>query len=260
MNEMKKGWRINAPGAVFAGLLVLTAAVVSCRTESPATDKPEEPAAAKQADTNPTYTAREMDEIARTVFKPIYPFLAEQVKADYRLTRGTALDAGSGPGYLAIALGKATDLEVTALDIDPEAVAIAARNIRDAGLESRVKAVEGDVQNLALPDASMDLIVSRGSYPFWPDKVKAFGEIWRVLKPGGVAFIGGGMGNLLPPEDRTRIQDIMAERNIGPPLELEVTFEEMSGILRQAGIPEFKISHDDGCLCGLWVEFRKPKG
>jgi hypothetical protein len=39
-----------------------------------------------------------------------------------------------------------------------------------------------------------------------------------------------------------------------------MTFEEMGAVLRSAGIPDFKVSHDAGCLCGLWVEFRKPKG
>ena len=262
---MRTRFPISAPAAALAGILVLMAAGISCKPETPAADQAAPaPVSAKapagRTDTNSTYTAEEFDEIAQTVFRPIYPHLAAQVKADYGIAKGLALDAGSGPGYWAIELAKITELKVTALDIDPAAVKIAARNIREAGLEGRVEAVEGDVQKLPFDDASMDLVVSRGSYLFWPDKALAFREIWRVLKPGGAAFVGGGMGNLLPPEDRTRIQEIMVEKNIGPPLKLETTFEQMGEILRAAGIPDFKISHDEGCLCGLWVEFRKPKG
>jgi SAM-dependent methyltransferase len=199
-----------------------------------------------------------MDEIGRTVFKDIYPYLAEQIKADYGIVEGRCLDAGAGPGHLAIALGRITRLNIDALDLDPEALAIAKANIASAGLSDRVRPVEGNVEKLPYPDDSIDLIVSRGSYPFWKDKVKAFAELKRVLKPGGRIFVGGGMGNLIPPAERTRIQDIMAARKIGPPKELEVSIQEMGAILRRAGFGEFKIATDSGCLCGLWVDYRKP--
>jgi SAM-dependent methyltransferase len=235
-----------------------------CKSERPTGKVPPAEAAPAPSvftsDTNPKYDAEGFDRIAREVFAPIYPHLARQMKDDYGIASGVAVDAGSGPGYWAIELGKITELKVFALDIDPKAVEVAGRNIREAGLEGRVEAVVGDVQRLPFDDASVDLVVSRGSYLFWPDKAKAFREIRRVLKPGGVAFIGGGLGNLLPTEDRDRIQTVMADRQIGPPQELEVTFEEMGGILRAAGVTDFRISHDEGCLCGMWVEFRKPKG
>jgi len=247
--------RLWITAAAAAGLLAFVSAGEACRRESPAS-----PTSAAGADTNPSYTAEEFDEIARTVFRPIYPALALQVKKDYGISRGVAVDAGCGPGYWAIELAKATELKVYALDIDPAAVAVAGRNVREAGLEGRVEPVEGDIQAMPFADGHADLVVSRGSYLFWPDKVKAFREIWRILKPGGVAYVGGGMSSELSLEERSRIQDLMAEKGIGPPQELEVTFEEMGRILRRAGIPDFRISHDTGCLCGLWVEFKKPKG
>jgi hypothetical protein len=52
----------------------------------------------------------------------------------------------------------------------------------------------------------------------------------------------------------------MEKEQIGAPKELETTFEQLAVILRQAGIHVFKLSHDEGCLCGGWVEFRKPAG
>ncbi|MDD8025169.1 MAG: class I SAM-dependent methyltransferase, partial [Acidobacteriota bacterium] len=189
---------------------------------------------------------------------PIYPYLAQQMKQDYGITSGIAVDAGCGPAYWAIALAKTTDLQVRALDIDPEALAIADRNIAAAGLRDRVKTVLGDIHKIPLPDDYADLVVSRGSLPFWTDKVQAFREIKRILKPGGVAFIGGGLGSLMPSSERTRIRDIMEKEQIGAPKELEVNFEKLSQILRQAGIPIFKLTTDEGCICGGWVEFRKP--
>jgi len=215
-------------------------------------------ASAASGQTNMGDDPEAFDKIARTLFKPIYPLLARQIKEDYGITKGICVDAGSGPGYLAIELAKTTDLEIYSLDINPKASEIAGRNIKDNKLEGRVKTVTGDVQKMPFPDNFAQLIVSRGSYIFWPDKVRAFKEILRVLKPGGTAFIGGGMGNLLPQADRRRIQDAMDEEKIGPPADLMVSFDEMGKLLRQAGIREFNITTDEGCLCGLWVEFQKP--
>jgi SAM-dependent methyltransferase len=230
-------------GTAALGLILIGGA---CRSENPAV-----------ADTNPKYTAEEFDQIAREVFAPIYPYLAQQVKEDYKVTQGVAVDAGSGPGYWSIELAKITELKVYAVDLNPEAVKIIRRNVQKAGLAGRVEAVEGNVQKMPFTDGFADLVVSRGSYPFWKDKVAAFKEIHRILKPGGVAYIGGGLGSLIPDEERTRIKDIMDARKIGPPAELEVSYDEMGRILREAGITEFRIAPDAGCLCGLWVEFRR---
>lgn len=205
-----------------------------------------------------TYTAKQMDRISRTLFKPIYFHLARQIQKEYQIKNGICVEAGSGSASWAIEIAKSSDLKVYAVDIDPAAVKLARRNIRRAGTADQVEAVEADVAKMPFPDDYTDIVVSRGSYMFWKDKVGAFTEIQRILKPGGVAYIGGGLGNLLPAKDREYIRDVMAEENIGPPPELEVNFEEMAEILRSAGIMLFKITTDESCLCGLWVEFRKP--
>jgi len=202
-------------------------------------------------------SAASFDRIARTLFKNVYIYLAQQIKQDYGLTSGICIDAGAGPAYLSIELARITDLEIYAVDIDPEAIEIARKNIAEAGFSSRITPVLANVEKMPFPDNFADIVVSRGSYLFWKNKVQAFKEIKRVLKPGGVAFIGGGLGNLLPQEERERIMAIMEREKIGPPKNLQVSFEEMSRVLRQAMIGEFKITTDRGCACGFWVEFKK---
>lgn len=205
--------------------------------------------------------AEAFDKIARTLFKKIYPYLAIQIKQDHGITKGICVDIGAGPAYLSIELAKITDLKIYALDIDPDAIEIANRNIKKAGLSGRIKTVLGDVHQMPFSDDFADLVISRGSFLFWKDKVKAFKEIYRVLKPEGVAFIGGGMGRLLPEEEKKRIKSIMEEKNIGPPANLGVSAEEMASILRKARIFQFEIYSDgeSSCPCGLWVEFKKRK-
>ncbi|MGB5080520.1 MAG: methyltransferase domain-containing protein, partial [Burkholderiales bacterium] len=48
-----------------------------------------------------------------------------------------------------------------------------------------VEPIEGNAEEIPLPDASVDVITSNGVLNLMPDKPRAFAEIARVLKPGG---------------------------------------------------------------------------
>jgi release factor glutamine methyltransferase len=77
----------------------------------------------------------------------------------------TCLDFGTGSGCLAVALAmKCPQVQVTALDISPEALALARENVARHDLADRVRLVEGD-RFAALPtDARFDLIISNPPY------------------------------------------------------------------------------------------------
>ena len=51
--------------------------------------------------------------------------------------------------------------------------------------QAHIRCVQGDVGNLQLDNESFDIVVSMNGFHAFPDKQKAFHEIWRVLKPGG---------------------------------------------------------------------------
>lgn len=121
------------------------------------------------------------------------------------------LDIGCGGGHMGLSvLRAAPGLRGVLLDKNPEAVAIAERRAAEWGLRNRMVAVVGDVARLPLADGSVDLAVSRGSLPFWEDLDRAFSEVLRVLAPGGMAYLGGGMGN---PELARSIEQKMREFN-----------------------------------------------
>ncbi len=139
--------------------------------------------------------ARQYDTFANTDFARIYPVIANQILDRTGITEGACLDIGSGPGSLAIALATLSALKVTALDSSPEMYDLAQKNIRKRGMEEQVVPVIGDVHAIPAPDTTFHLVVSRGSYHFWNDLPVAFSEVFRVLKPGGIAYIGGGYGS-----------------------------------------------------------------
>lgn len=204
--------------------------------------------------------ARKFDRIAREVFAPVYPVIASQIIARTGITKGACLDIGCGGGYLGAALARISELFVHLLDASGDMLAIAARTITENGLKARAATLRGDVAAIPLRDASIDLVVSRGSIFFWEDLAQAFREIHRVLTPDGRAYVGGGFGTRQLKESieremkhRNRGSDQFQERvtrNLG--VESRKRFETA---LENAGIHDATLLHDDEI--GLWVLMRK---
>ncbi|MGI9862495.1 class I SAM-dependent methyltransferase [Moorella naiadis] len=194
----------------------------------------------------------EFDQVAREVFAPIYPVIAEQIKQKTGITRGTCLDAGCGGGYLGIALAGITELFIYLFDKSPEMLEIAARNIAAHGLQQRARTLRGDIHEIPLKDQSVDLVISRGSVFFWENQQRAFQEIYRVLAPQGAAFIGGGFGNAelkklidarMAQKDRNWQERI--NKNIG-----KNAVEIFVKTIEAAGISKFEIDKGEA---GLWI-------
>lgn len=104
------------------------------------------------------------------------------------------LDVASGTGApsLQIARAVAPTGRVTATDLSPEPLKIAAERARERGL-TNVNFEVADVHHLPFPDASFDLVTSRCAVMFFSDLPCALAEMRRVLKPGGrVALLAWG--------------------------------------------------------------------
>lgn len=98
----------------------------------------------------------------------------------------TVLDLGSGAGNdCFVARHEAgPDGRVIGVDFTPEMIAKARANAQQLGY-ANVEFREGDIEQLPLSDAMVDVVVSNCVLNLVPDKKKAFSEIFRVLKPGG---------------------------------------------------------------------------
>ena len=78
---------------------------------------------------------------------------------------------------------------VTGIELTPARVAGAGALTRIVGLEGKVRVIEGDVMQVPLPDASMDVVISQEALLHVPDNLRALREAYRILKPGGrIAF------------------------------------------------------------------------
>lgn len=188
-------------------------------------------------------------------FAPMYPLLARQIVEDFKVTQGRCLDIGTGGAPLLIELGKITNLDLLGLDVDKEALALAADNVRRHGLAAdRVSLREGDVHAMPLPDAYASLVVSRGSIPFWEDHATAFREIYRVLQPGGLAFVGGGFSRYQSLDEVQRMRPSWVRKDNPEKRARWLHRDYLEASLKQAKVPRWHIAED---AFGTWVEMFK---
>src|SRR5437870_1379009 len=96
------------------------------------------------------------------------------------------VDLGSGAGmdsFLA-ALRVGREGRVVGVDMTPEMIARGGELAAQLGLEN-VEFREGFIEKLPIEDEWADLVISNGVINLCPDKLGVYGEIHRILKPGG---------------------------------------------------------------------------
>jgi SAM-dependent methyltransferase len=98
-------------------------------------------------------------------------------------------DIGCGAGMDLLLAAKAVGPRGHAIGVDmTEAMAERARGSARAARLENVEVRLGDAMSLPLDDASVDVVISNGVLNLTPDKSVAYGEVVRVLKPGGRFF------------------------------------------------------------------------
>lgn len=98
----------------------------------------------------------------------------------------TVLDLGSGGGIdvLLSARRVGPTGKAYGLDMTDDMLALARENQKKAGIEN-VEFLKGEIENIPLPNNSVDVIISNCVINLSADKDKVLGEAFRVLKPGG---------------------------------------------------------------------------
>lgn len=113
----------------------------------------------------------------------------------------TVLDLGSGGGIDVILSAKRVGPTGTAYGVDmtDEMLALAQQNAREAGV-TNVHFLKGVIEQIPLPAASVDVVISNCVINLSVDKPAVLAEIGRVLRPGG----------------RIGITDVVAEDELTP--------------------------------------------
>jgi len=126
-----------------------------------------------------------------------------------RLNQGeTVLDLGSGGGIDVLLSAKRVGPQGKAygLDMTDEMLALARENQRKAGVQN-AEFLKGEIENIPLPDNSVDVIISNCVINLSGDKDRVLAEAYRVLKPGGrFAVSDVVVRGEVPPDIRKNIE------------------------------------------------------
>jgi SAM-dependent methyltransferase len=149
----------------------------------------------------------------------------------------TVLDLGSGAGadVLISARCVATTGKAIGLDMTEEMLELARRNAQEAGLQN-VEFRRGYIEEIPLPDASVDVVISNCVLNLSGDKPRAMKEVARVLRAGG----------------RFAISDVIADEDMDDETRADMrhwtgciagalTQSEFEGALADAGLVDIEI-------------------
>jgi ubiquinone/menaquinone biosynthesis C-methylase UbiE len=128
----------------------------------------------------------------------------------------TVIDLGSGAGNDAFIVSKAVGEKgkVIGIDFTPEMNSKARDNAKKLGINN-IEFIEGDIENIPLPESIADVVISNCVMNLVEDKRKAYNEVFRILKNDG----------------KFGISDIVFEGNNIPVQVLDKLFEAYGGCL-----------------------------
>jgi len=163
------------------------------------------------------------------------------------ITKGTALEIGPGPGYLGLEwLRKTEDTKLVGLDINPKMAEVAEKNAAEyAFSEARVEYVVNNAKTFAFEDGTFDAVFTTNSLHEWDDPLHMFNEIHRVLKPGGMFFIGDlrrDMNLLVKTFMKLVVRQKVMRKGLVISINAAYTKEELEDLLRKTDIKEFEIT------------------
>ena len=169
----------------------------------------------------------------------------------------TVLDLGAGGGIdvLLSARRVGPTGKVYGLDMTEEMLELAENNRREAGAEN-VEFLQGYIEDVPLPDSTIDVVISNCVINLSTDKPKVFSEIARVLKPGG----------------RIGITDVVADNDVTPQQRIDrgsfvgciagaLSFDEYETELANAGFVDVSVTPTHQVMTGMWsaiVKATKP--
>ena len=162
-----------------------------------------------------------------------------KIPADARV-----LDCGCGGGAnVKKLLKECPDGVVKGIDYSDVSVEKARKVNKGAVLDGRCAILRGSVENMIFASSWFDLVTAFETVYFWPDLLRSFREVFRILKPGGAFFICNECGGESDKDEK------WTEKIGGMTIYRDV---QLKAMLEQAGFQDIQIhKNEKGWLCVL---------
>jgi demethylmenaquinone methyltransferase / 2-methoxy-6-polyprenyl-1,4-benzoquinol methylase len=98
-------------------------------------------------------------------------------------------DIATGTGDLAIAALKVIDCNIVGIDLSNQMISIGQQKLEKFHLDQKIKLVQGDSENLTFASDSFDAVTVAFGVRNFENLDSGLHEMFRVLKPGGIAVI-----------------------------------------------------------------------
>ena len=189
-----------------------------------------------------------------SLWTKLYPYLAAQIMEGYQRGSGSVLELGPFSGGISLELARLyPGLNITIADELPEMVEYLEERISASGLAQGIAVKKTDLNRLTFDGSQFDLVIFRGAFFFLNKKGNLLQEIFRVLKKGGMAFVGGGYGKGVPQEitDEIASESRRLNKRLG---RRWVSIKELEGLVRKSKLTDNCKIEEEG---GVWLVIKK---
>lgn len=167
------------------------------------------------------------------------------------ITGGDMLEIGPGPGYVGLELAKKLHpASLTGCEISPAMIGFAQKNAAEYGIPARY--VQGDCTRMPFAKDCFDSVVSNGSLHEWENPLRAFDEIYRVLRSGGRYCITDLRRDIHPAAKALMYYTARPRAmrsGLTSSLEAAYTVSEITELLRHCALQDAVVTHDAFGLC-----------
>ena len=174
-------------------------------------------------------------------------FAADAIALDPDAVR--ILDVGTGTARIPILMcQQRPQYLITGIDLAQSMLIIGQRNVEQAGLIQRIRLERVDSKRMPYPDLEFDMLVSNSLVHHLPDPLSFFGEIKRLIKPGGAILIR----DLIRPENDRIVNELVAKIGVkydahqqqlfSDSLKAALTLAEVQDLIDRVGLKQVKLS------------------
>ncbi|HBE76225.1 MAG TPA: hypothetical protein DDW65_00330 [Firmicutes bacterium] len=183
--------------------------------------------------------------------------IAQEIIRRSGIRDGECLEINANNAFLGISLAQLTNMHVYLMENSATLIKQIAPHLKKNKMTNHVELIKGVPQQIPVADHQINLVIYRRSIFNWRNQTQVFGEIYRILAPGGVAYLGDncwGGEEWFTMENKLREYAPQLSEQFNNEVRLR-RLENISAKIIQAGIP----SHETTCTTdGLRIIIRRP--